>query len=106
MAEILAIRNEPRLRRRTGQVRFSHSAPERRKRKSGGFNIAAALELNLDRIPTKDGLLDLLHMWLRAAEREGLKTRHSDYLAAIERAFNLMSDARSAEGGIRAVQTR
>jgi hypothetical protein len=40
-----------------------------------GFDLAAALEQNLDRYPTKDEQSALIKRWLDAAKQEGLAAR-------------------------------
>lgn len=74
-------------RRRTGEVRHSHllsssapvprhPRPERRRARIVGFDVAAALELNLKNFPTSSGMLILLRSWLYAVEREA--SQHAD----------------------------
>jgi hypothetical protein len=72
-----------------------HVTTERRRATSGSFDIAAALELNLDRFPTTGGMLALLHSWLYIAEREGLDERRLAYVYALRDAINVMEDAPS-----------
>jgi hypothetical protein len=72
---------------------------ERRKTKAG-FDIAAALELNLDRYPSREQLLTLLFNWLRSAEELGLAARRPDYADALERAIEIVAKAASVERGI------
>ena len=75
MAEVVPLYSEPRTRRRRS-LRPRHSAPpDRRKKRSAGFDIAAALEVNLDRCSTKEALWQLLVQWLDGAKRERLATR-------------------------------
>jgi hypothetical protein len=76
-------------RRRSGL----HVTTERRRATSASFDIAAALELNLDRFPTTGGMLALLHSWLYAAEREGFDERRLAYVCALRDAINVMEDA-------------
>ena len=66
---------ETHARRRHGQVRPSYLHTERRRAPSTSFDVAAALELNLDWFPTRTGMLMLLRTWLYAAECEGLNER-------------------------------
>jgi hypothetical protein len=100
MAEVVPLRpnsTESRTRRR-GSIRGRYSphsvlglpapvAMERRKKKSAGFDIAAALEANLDRYPKKEQLWQLLTHWLDAAKWEKLAARYPDYVKALERAL-------------------
>jgi hypothetical protein len=60
-------------------------AVERRVKHSVGFDIAAALEVNLERYPTKELQWQLLTQWLDAAKREKLAAQHPAYLKALER---------------------
>jgi hypothetical protein len=81
-------------------------AIERRKKKPAGFDVAAALELNLDRYSTKEELWRLLAQWLEAAKREELAMRWPDYVKALERAMVVIAKAASAELGIESLQAR
>ncbi|MGZ5177904.1 MAG: hypothetical protein ACXWCS_25840 [Burkholderiales bacterium] len=117
MAEVLPRRpSEPHTRRR-GSIRGKYSphsvlgvpapvAIERRKKKPAGFDIAAALEANLDRYPTKEDLWQLLTSWMDAAKREGLGARHPDYLKALERAMVVMANAPTATHAITVLHAR
>jgi hypothetical protein len=110
-AEVIALPTaETRTRRRNGNKRFARYRPpvlalpfpanvERRKTKAG-FDIAAALELNLDRYPSREQLLTLLFNWLRSAEELGLAARRPDYADALERAIEIVAKAASVERGI------
>ena len=99
-ATVTELRSEPLLRRRR-QIRFSHSSPyDRRKKKSAGFDIAAALEVNLDRYPTKELLWRLLTSWLDAAKREGIAARQADYVRALERSIVVLSKAPSVRQAV------
>jgi hypothetical protein len=94
-----------RLLRRRRQIRFSHSSPyDRRKKKSAGFDLAAALELNLDRYSTKDLMWRVLTSWLEAAKREGVTERQTDYVRALERALVVLSKAATVEKAIAHLQ--
>ncbi|MGZ5177750.1 MAG: hypothetical protein ACXWCW_26800 [Burkholderiales bacterium] len=79
---------------------------ERRKKKYAGFDIAGALEANLDRYGTKDAQLTLIKRWLDAAKQEGLAARHAEYVRALERALVVMSKAPSAQHAIETLQGR
>ena len=116
MAEVLPLYSEPRTRRR-GSIRMTFSRPsvlalppriliERRKKKPAGFDIAAALEANLDRYPKKEQLWNLLTHWLDAAKREGLAARYPDYVKALERAIVVVSKAASPQHAIEALRAR
>jgi hypothetical protein len=92
------------LRRRSGQIRFSHSLGERRKKKTSGFDVAAALELQLDRHPGQDDLLRLLKTWFAAAMQQGLSARMTQYRYALARAIRVMSKAATGEDAILELQ--
>src|SRR3977135_2127689 len=91
------------LRRRHNQVRAahpqaslllpSHREVERRRAKSTPFDVATGLELNLDRYPTKSGMLALLQSWLYAAEESGFASSQPDYAHALGRAVEIMKDS-------------
>jgi hypothetical protein len=81
------------LRRRHNPVRATPFR-ERRRRKSSPFDIAAALELNLDRFPTKSGMLTLLQSWRYAAEASGPASNQPYYARALNRAVEIMREAR------------
>ena len=92
------------LRRRSGQIRFGHSQGDRRKNKTSGFDVAAALELQLDRHPTKDDLLRLLKTWFSAAREQGVSARMTQYRYALARAIRVTTQAASAEHAILELQ--
>ena len=92
------------LRRRNGQIRFSHSRGDRRKNRTSGFDVAAALELQLDRCPTKDALLRLLKTWFAAARQQGVSARMTQYRYALARAIRVMTKAPTAEEAILELQ--
>jgi hypothetical protein len=107
MAEgVVPLHSEPRTRRRRA-IRPPHTATyERRKKKRAGFDIAAALEVNLDRYPTKEALWKLLSSWLDAAKREGLAASQPAYVKVLERAIVVMSKAPSPQHAIETLQAR
>src|SRR5215208_5081533 len=74
------------LRGRHGQVPHF----ERRHDRGPGFDIAAALELNLDSYPTAFALLTLLQTWLYAAEDNDLPLRCPDYVDSIRHAISVL----------------
>lgn len=77
---------------------------DRRKKKSAVFDIAGALESNLDRYPKEEDLWQLLTHWLDAAKRERLAERYPDYVKALERAMVVMAKAPNAEQAILTLQ--
>jgi hypothetical protein len=95
---------QPPLRRRNGQIRFSHSRGDRRKPKTSGFDVAAALELQLDRHPGKNALLRLLKTWFAAARQQGVSARMIQYRYALARAIRVMTKAPTAEEAILELQ--
>lgn len=88
------------LRRRHGQLRRANGLPERRRPPSTPFDIAGALELNLDRFPTKAAMLTLLQSWLYAAEAEDLNDTRPAYAHALRVAIEIM---RSADNPVQAL---
>ena len=117
MAEVLPRRpnsTEPHTRRR-GSIRGRYPpcsvlglpAPvviERRRNRTQGFDIAAALEQNLDRYRTKEAQLKLIKRWLDAAKQEGLAARHAAYVKALERALVVMAKAQTVQQAIVTLQ--
>jgi hypothetical protein len=79
------------LRRRQGQVRSE--LLERRKIYDQGFNVAATLELNLDRFPSKPSMLTFLRTLLYNSEADDLASRQPDYVDALGRAVNVLESS-------------
>jgi hypothetical protein len=117
MAEVVLLRpNAPEAHtRRRSSIRMTFSRPsvlalpprgliERRKKKPAGFDVAAALEANLDRYPKKEEMWQLLT--LDAAKREKLAERFPDYVKALERAIVVVSKAPSTEHAIALLHAR
>src|SRR5690242_11973198 len=88
--------------RRRKQIRFRGAphtllalpAPplvDRRRKRNNGFDVAAALELNLDRYPTQDELRTLLSYWLNSAETHELGHHDPSYMPALKRALVIVS---------------
>jgi hypothetical protein len=68
------------------------NAPElldRRKTHDKGFDVAATLELNLDRFPTKPSMLTFLKTMAYNTEAE-LHSRRPDYVEALGQAVEVM----------------
>ena len=61
------------------------------------MDIADALEINLDRHPTREAQWILLSGWLEAAKSERLAERYADYVRAIEKAMVVMARSPTAE---------
>ena len=87
------------LRRRTGQMRpLARSSPqtgapgflERRKSNDQPLNIAATLELNLDRFPTKSEMLTFLRTVLHTAEAGEFGSRQPGYVDALKQAVDVL----------------
>ena len=93
-----------RRRRRLGQVAHLHT--ERRRARRASFDVAAALELNLDRFPTRGGMLTLLRSWLYAAEREGLDGMRPDYTVALSHAAQIMEQSSEPVAAIALLRAR
>lgn len=88
------------LRRRNGNVRWAYlrSNPsgvptnlERRKHTDERFNVAATLELNLDRFPTQAAMLTFVTSVLQSAEAGEIGSRQADYVAALRQAVDLLA---------------
>ena len=87
-------------RRRKGQVRPAYVRPgaltmppellERRKVTDQGSNVAATLELNLDRFPTQPAMLTFVRNLLYSAEADGLSSRQPDYVNALGQAIDVL----------------
>jgi hypothetical protein len=100
-AEVIPLRPAPagpQTRRRRSFQRWT--GYERRKNGTTGFDIAHALEINLDRHPTREDQWLLLAKWLEAAKSERLAERYADYVRAVERAMVVMARAPTAEHAI------
>jgi hypothetical protein len=89
------------LRRRQKQA--VEKAEERRRGSDNGFDIAGALELHLDEVKTRRGMISLLESWLREAE-DSTAERDANYVRAIERAIAAMTAAPDALTGIAVLQ--
>ena len=77
------------LRRR--QKRAEALAEERRSNRGDGFDIAAALELHLDEIKTRRGMITLLESWLNEAKQAA--DRDDSYVSAVEHAIEVVTAA-------------
>lgn len=88
------------LRRR--QNRLAEIAEDRRRKTKSGFDIAAALELHLDDVTTRRGMIALLESWLSESS-EG-EARDEQYVQAIERAIRVIKTAPDLQTGIAVLQ--
>lgn len=88
------------LRRR--QNRLTEIAEDRRRKAQSGFDIAAALELHLDDVPTRRGMIALLESWL--SESTQSEERDEQYVQAIERAIRVIKSAPDLPTGIAMLQ--
>jgi hypothetical protein len=101
MADVIPFRAAPAGPQTRRRRSFQHwTGHERRRKGTTGFDIAHALEINLDRHPTREEQWRLLESWLTAAKRERLGERYADYVRAIERAMVVMAKAPTAEDAI------
>jgi hypothetical protein len=64
---------------------------DRRRGTDDGFDIAGALELHLDEVKTRRGMIALLESWLREADESA--ERDENYVRAVERAIAAMTAA-------------
>jgi hypothetical protein len=78
------------LRRRHEQ---RHTRADRRRSALAGFDVAAALELQLDRFPTRRAMLVLLESWLYCANPCGRSDREDSYTRSISQAIGVMATA-------------
>jgi hypothetical protein len=88
------------LRRRTGQVRppsvrlnvsaGTREVLERRKSNDKGPNVAATLELNLDRFPTKSAMLTFLRTVLHSAQAGEFGSQQAGYVDALKQAVDIL----------------
>jgi hypothetical protein len=90
------------LRRRQGQLVYTRH--ERRRTRHSGFDVAAALEMHLDRFPTREALVVLLDSWLYQAERSGLCDEREAYCTALELALDTMKAAPDPVAAITVLQ--
>ena len=65
-------------------------AGDRRKSRNG-FDIAAALELHLDQITNRRGMIALLESWLQEARQTDPAERDENYVRAVEYAKEVMT---------------
>lgn len=80
--------------------------PERRRTRSPGFDVAEAMELNLNSFPTRAGMLTLLRSWLYIAERDGVGETRPDYAAALRYAVEIMEQSSEAVRAIAILHAR
>ena len=76
--------------RRRRHVRPEAVAQERRAQQSGQLGIAATLEQNLDRYPTKAAMSTFLASLIYAAEHTESGMWRARHIAALERAYNVL----------------
>ena len=77
-----------------------------RRRGSGGFDIAAALELYLDHCKTRRAMLELLEQWLAEGRQREQDSENLQYIAAVERAIETMKRAPDVQTAIVMLQRR
>src|SRR5688572_14297176 len=66
-------------------------AEDRRSTRGDGFDIAAALELHLDQIKNRRGMIALLESWLNEAKQAA--ERDDNYVSAVEHAIEVVTAA-------------
>lgn len=79
--------------RRRNRVRPVSLPPERRRGNPPGLDVAETLELNLDRYPTKPGMLTFLQSLIYAAEDNQSGDWRSNYVGALKQAADVVQDA-------------
>jgi hypothetical protein len=77
-----------------------------RRRSTGGFDIAAALELYLDHCKTRRAMLELLEQWLAEGRQREQDDENLQYIAAVERAIETMKRAPDVPTAIVMLQRR
>ena len=80
---------------------LEHTGVERRRRAHDGFDIAAALEHQLDRFPSRGAMIVLLKSWLYGgAQVDG------DYVDTVSHALDVMRAADDVESAIAVLRRR
>ena len=79
------------LRRR--KKRAVPKADDQRQASDNGFDIASALELHLDQITTRRGMIALLESWLQEAKNAEASERDENYVQAVRHAIEVMTSA-------------
>jgi hypothetical protein len=77
-----------------------------RRRNTGGFDIAAALELYLDHCKTRRAMLELLEQWLAEGRQREQEGENLQYIAAVERAIETLKRAPDVQTAILMLQRR
>lgn len=77
---------------------------ERRRRHNPGFDVAATLELNLNRYPTKPAMLTFLHGLLYAAETAQLSVRQPEYVNAMRQAADFVEQSAGVVEGVATIR--
>jgi hypothetical protein len=91
------------LRRRHEQ---RHTRAERRCGALADFDVAVALELQLDRFPTRKAMLVLLESWLYCANPSGRSEHEDSYARSISQAISVMATAPDPVTAIAMLQRR
>jgi hypothetical protein len=81
-------------------------AAERRRPIDEGFDIAGALEMHLDQIKTRRGMITLLESWLEETRQSQATERDENYVRAVEYAIEVMRDAPDPLTAIAILQRR
>jgi hypothetical protein len=79
---------------------------DRRRSNRSGFDIGAALELHLDQYKTRRSMVNLLQQWLTEARGRDQDGQDAEYIAAVERAIDVMGKAPDLETAIIMLQQR
>lgn len=86
--------------RRRNSVRAPSLPPDRRRNNPRGFDVAEALELNLDRYPTKPAMLTFLQSLIYAADDNLPGGWLSNYADALKQASDVVQEAGSTNEAI------
>jgi hypothetical protein len=81
-------------------------AVERRSSNRQGFDIGAALELHLDQCKTRRSMIKLLEEWLAESRTRDPGDQDPEYIAAVERAIEVMKNAPDIETAVIMLQQR
>lgn len=79
---------------------------ERRRASPDSFDIAGALELHLDQVTTRRGMITLLESWLDETNRNDVTERDENYVGAVEHAIDVMRAAPDPLTAIAILQRR
>ena len=77
---------------------------DRRRATRESFDIAAALEMHLDRCKTRRAMIRLLEQWRSEAQSAAEHEQDPDYIDAVERAIEVLNQEPDVETAIAVLQ--